>query len=56
MSDALFCANCGPIPDQPLYDLSDGLFHALVTRPARLWGYFGPEPEEAEPCGPVKES
>lgn len=51
---ALACAACGPIPDQRLYDLGGEQFHSVLVREARGWeSYYGPEPAEYEPCGPV---
>ena len=51
---SLVCANACTLPDdEPLYPIGSDLFHAVITRPAKLYGYFGPESSESEPCGPV---
>lgn len=51
----LTCAHACSLPDnEPLYPIGSDLVHAVIVREARGWeSYYGPEPSEAEPCGPV---
>jgi hypothetical protein len=53
---SMACEHCGPLPQsEPLFDITGEQFHAVLVRAARGWeSYFGPEPAEYEPCGPVR--
>lgn len=48
------CAQGCTLPKgEQLYPIGPDLFHAVCTRPSKLYGYHGPEAPEFEPCGPV---
>lgn len=49
------CAQCGPLPaGERLHDYGSDKVHAVVVRHGDSPGsYYGPTPDEVEPCGPV---